>query len=144
MTDSPSDFANYMTLGITGMVKGALMPEDPFSKEHWENSFGAATLAVGGIKGLGSKESVRPVGVKDTGKIQESTKSPVGDVDKGIGRAENLQRGRYADRLDNLHDKYGKLTPEQINQRINLRGETKNELERLEQIYDGRPNFGKR
>lgn len=81
MSDSPEDFFDFATLGITGMVKGALIPEDPFSKEHWENSFGAATLAVGGVKGLGSKESVRTVGVKDTGKIQEATKSPVGDVD---------------------------------------------------------------
>ncbi|MEK4402927.1 LXG domain-containing protein [Sporosarcina sp. FSL K6-6792] len=81
LSDSPEDFFDFATLGITGMVKSALMPEDPFSKEHWENSFGAATLAVGGVKGLGSKESVRTVDVKDTGKIQEPTKSPVGDVD---------------------------------------------------------------
>ena len=85
MTDSPSDFANYMTMGITEMVKDGLVPEEPFSKEHWENSFGIATLVVGGVKGIGSTESVRTGGAKETGKIQETTKSPQGNVDKGAG-----------------------------------------------------------
>ncbi|MBF7149600.1 YwqJ-related putative deaminase [Bacillus toyonensis] len=62
---------------------------------------------------------------------------------KGTGEGEKLQRGKYANRLDKLHDKFGKLTPGQINERINLRAKTKSELERLKQIYNGRPNFGR-
>jgi hypothetical protein len=34
-------------------------------------------------------------------------------------------------RIDDLRSKYGKLTSEQLNERINLRGETANELEKL-------------
>jgi len=37
---------------------------------------------------------------------------------KGTGEGEKLQRGKYANRLDKLHDKFGKLTPGQINERI--------------------------
>ncbi|CAM4328230.1 hypothetical protein PAAL109150_21025 [Paenibacillus alkaliterrae] len=50
MMDSPSDFANWLTLGAVDTVNGALNPEEPYSKEHWLNSFGLATALAGGAK----------------------------------------------------------------------------------------------
>ena len=132
LADSPEDFVNYATMGISGMVKDAVMPEDPFSKEHWENSFGVATLVVGGVKGIGSKGSVESVWGKETGKIQESGKSSEGDVGKGMGNTSNSVSGIDGlSRIDYLYNKYGKLTSKQLNERINLRGETVNELQKL-------------
>ena len=89
-----------------------------------------------GVKGA---SSTKPTGVT-SGK---STSSSSSNSSKGTGEAEKLQRGKYADHLDKLYAKYGKLTSEQINQRINLRGNTMNELEKLKTIYNGKPNFRK-
>ncbi|WP_082011542.1 MULTISPECIES: YwqJ-related putative deaminase [Lysinibacillus] len=136
MFNSPSDFLNYATSGLTDMVKGSVNPKDPLSKEHWLDSFGVATSVLG-VKGV---SSTKPNGVT-SGKTNSSSSSS--NSNKGTGEVEKLQRGKYADHLDKLYDKYGKLTSEQINQRINLRGETRNELERQKQIYNGEPNFGK-
>lgn len=96
LADSPGDFVNYATIGISGMVKDAFLPEDPFSKEHWENSFGVASLAVGGVKGVGSKGSVGTVGGKETGKIQESTQSPEVNAGKRTGGVEWVEIKSYS------------------------------------------------
>lgn len=70
MFDSKYDFFNYTSVGLLDVANGALNPEDPLSKEHWENSIGLFTTFLGGVK---------PVGVaKNTAKIAEiktSTKS---------------------------------------------------------------------
>ena len=58
MRDSTYDFANWLTLGTVEMAKGAVDPEDPLSKEHWLNSFGLAFLLAGGELSLVSKENV--------------------------------------------------------------------------------------
>ena len=43
--------------------------------------------------------------------------SKTGEVIPNLtGKDKELEKGKYSDRLDKLHDKYGKLTPEQINQ----------------------------
>ena len=47
--DSPYDFVNYLTSGGADLVKGAVNPEDDFSKEHWLSSFGLASM-VSGVK----------------------------------------------------------------------------------------------
>ncbi|WP_342560588.1 T7SS effector LXG polymorphic toxin [Psychrobacillus sp. FSL W7-1457] len=57
MFDSKLDFLNYATFGFSGMVKEAVFPEDPFSKEHWQNSFGF----VGSIIGLRLAATPSPV-----------------------------------------------------------------------------------
>ncbi|RIW30438.1 DUF4237 domain-containing protein [Bacillus salacetis] len=48
--DSPSNFINYLTMGGVDLFNGAVNPDDPFSKEHWMNSFSLGLLAVGGAK----------------------------------------------------------------------------------------------
>ncbi|GGA16662.1 ribonuclease YeeF family protein [Psychrobacillus lasiicapitis] len=50
MFDSKTNFANYATFGFSGMVKEAVLPEDSFSKEHWQNSFGLVTSIFGAGK----------------------------------------------------------------------------------------------
>ncbi|MGE8000556.1 YwqJ-related putative deaminase [Lysinibacillus sp. NPDC093190] len=92
---------------------------------------------------LFSKSKNATNATESAAKSSKNAASAKGDITKATDEVEKLQRGKYADHLDKLHDKYGKLTPEQINQRINLRGETMNELERLKQVYNGKPNFGK-
>lgn len=56
--DTPYDFTNWLTLGFADTVKGAVAPEDPYSKDHWLASFGVATVGVGGVKPTISKGSV--------------------------------------------------------------------------------------
>ncbi|HDR4712152.1 TPA: hypothetical protein R3D77_000769 [Bacillus cereus] len=73
--------------------------------------------------------SVVRSGTNYSGKFQEahdaskaSIQSRISNLEsggvKGTGEGEKLQRGKYANRLDKLHDKFGKLTPGQINERI--------------------------
>ncbi|WP_455295447.1 hypothetical protein [Enterococcus crotali] len=52
---------------------------------------------------------------------------------KGITQMANstATRGKYANRLDYLHGKYGKMSKTELNQRMNLRGETMQELENI-------------
>ena len=89
-------------------------------------------MAVGGVKVVGSKGSVRTVGGKEKGKSQESIESPVVDAGKGMGNTGNRVGGVDGlSRIDYLYNKYGKLTSKQLNERINLRGETVNELQKL-------------
>lgn len=57
MFDSKLDFLNYATFGFSGMVKEAIFPDDPFSKEHWQNSIGF----VGSIIGLRLAAAPSPV-----------------------------------------------------------------------------------
>ena len=76
MFDSKTDFANYATIGFSGMVKEAIFPEESFSKEHWQNSFGF----VGSLIGLRLASS--PSLVKKPG-------NATGDG-KAIGEGKNL------------------------------------------------------
>ena len=73
--------------------------------------------------------SVARTGTNYSGKFQEahdaskaSIQSRISNLEsggvKGTSEGEKLQRGKYANRLDKLHDKFGKLTPGQINERI--------------------------
>ncbi|MDR4166531.1 hypothetical protein FO494_19410 [Bacillus paranthracis] len=73
--------------------------------------------------------SVVRSGTNYSGKFQEahdaskaSIQSRISNLEsggvKGTSEGEKLQRGKYANRLDKLHDKFGKLTPGQINERI--------------------------
>ncbi len=45
--NSVYDFTNWLSFGAADMVKGAVNPEDPFSKEHWLNSFGVVSTILG-------------------------------------------------------------------------------------------------
>ena len=49
MTKDPSLYhiVNWLTLGTADMVKGAFSPDEPLSLEHWLNSLGVASIAVG-------------------------------------------------------------------------------------------------
>ena len=49
MTKDPSLYhiVNWLTLGNADMVKGAFSPDEPLSLEHWLNSLGVASIAVG-------------------------------------------------------------------------------------------------
>ena len=49
MTKEPSlyNIVNWLTLGTAAMVKGAFSPDEPLSLEHWLNSLGVASIAVG-------------------------------------------------------------------------------------------------
>jgi hypothetical protein len=54
-----NDFTFYNTINWLGsgspdMVLGAVNPDDPYSAEHWMNSFGTATLVTGGVAGAAS------------------------------------------------------------------------------------------
>ncbi|MDY7224622.1 ribonuclease YeeF family protein [Halalkalibacterium halodurans] len=54
-----NDFTFYNTInwfgsGAPEMVMGAVNPDDPYSAEHWMNSFGTATLVTGGAAGAAS------------------------------------------------------------------------------------------
>lgn len=48
--DSLYDFTNYLSFGAVGTIKGAIAPEELFSPEHWMNSFGVASMLIGGIQ----------------------------------------------------------------------------------------------
>jgi hypothetical protein len=56
MMNSPYDFANWLTIGAADTVKGAFNPEDPFSAQHWMNSFEVAGW-VSGVLGTMNKGS---------------------------------------------------------------------------------------
>ena len=86
------------------------------------------TPFVKGVKIL-PDGSVARSGTNYSGKFQEahdaskaSIQSRISNLEsggvKGTSEGEKLQRGKYANRLDKLHDKFGKLTPGQINERI--------------------------
>jgi hypothetical protein len=79
MFDTKLDFLNYATFGFSGMVKEAILPDDPLSKEHWQNSFGF----VGSLLGL---------------KWATSTASPVKTPGNGAGD------GRVRDEGKNLSE----------------------------------------
>ncbi len=53
--NSVYDFTNWLSFGAADMVKGAVNPEDPFSKEHWLDSFGVVTTILGVRKAVVSK-----------------------------------------------------------------------------------------
>ena len=46
--NSPADFANWLSMGSVDMIRGVISPEEQFSKEHWQNSFGLFTIVAGG------------------------------------------------------------------------------------------------
>lgn len=94
MFESKTDFADYATFGFSGMVKEAVLPEDAFSKEHWQNSFGLATSIFGAGKlitsptntGVGIPKNTN-IGVTATNKgekvdINSSWKDLMSDADK--------------------------------------------------------------
>ncbi len=46
IVDSPYDFFNWLTMGTVETVHRAVMPEEPFSWQHWLDSFHVALLTV--------------------------------------------------------------------------------------------------
>lgn len=80
MLNDPNVFSvlNWLFLGIPEMVEGAVAPKEPFSLQHWVDSFGTATLLVGVFQ-LSSS-------------IKSGTKAPSGGGEKPkpeqIGRTE--------------------------------------------------------
>ena len=131
MWNSAFDFTNYWTIGLAGTVKGAIAPEEPFSKEHWLDSFGLATTLVGGAKAVASKESLGTVSGKGTDRPPITSK-PL----KGENKVEAISR------VDFLYNKYGKFTTEELHQRINLRGETISALKKLQASGLGKNKIG--
>ncbi|WP_342566700.1 T7SS effector LXG polymorphic toxin [Psychrobacillus sp. FSL K6-4046] len=92
MFDSKLDFLNYATFGLSGMVKEAILPDDPLSKEHWQNSF----EFVGSIIGLRLAATTSPVKkpgnaagdgkVTDDGNnVTEGTSNTSEGISKGTG-----------------------------------------------------------
>nr|WP_232337106.1 LXG domain-containing protein [Lysinibacillus timonensis] len=90
--ESPTNFANYLTLGSVDLVKGAVNPKESFSKEHWLNSLGLATIAVSGVKpvvGNVSNQVVKNGSTKQPSSVDEvvhvgSGKTGVGKTGEGI------------------------------------------------------------
>ncbi|MER2028197.1 MAG: T7SS effector LXG polymorphic toxin [Solibacillus sp.] len=63
--------------------------------------------------------------------IDKIVDSNVGEVVKKSNVDEIVGKGTGNNRIDYLRNKYGKFTPEELNYRINLRGETLKELQKL-------------
>lgn len=94
--DSVSDFTNYASFGFSGMLKGAILPEDPFSKEHWLSSFGVVTSTVGVVKGSSLVKN------KDSNKATYSVaKETMDDVKNETTRTENTKFTYKNNPLDN-------------------------------------------
>ncbi|MEK9199692.1 AHH domain-containing protein [Ureibacillus sp. 179-F W5.1 NHS] len=91
--DSTYDFFNYLTLGFTDTAKEAILPEDPFSKEHWLNSLGVVTT-VAGLKGATPKTG----SLKNGNDIKVSTNKTSGSVQAGI---EDLSIDKYLNQIKN-------------------------------------------
>ncbi|MGE6203854.1 hypothetical protein [Guptibacillus hwajinpoensis] len=64
--DSPYDFVNYLTSGGADLVKGAVNPEDDFSKEHWLSSFGLASMVAGAKVSVPKTGTIKMNSVKHT------------------------------------------------------------------------------
>ncbi|MBD8027874.1 hypothetical protein H9636_14575 [Ureibacillus sp. Re31] len=91
--DSTYDFFNYLTLGFTDTAKEAILPEDPFSKEHWLNSLGVVTT-VAGLKGATPKTG----SLKNGNDIKVLTNKTSGSVQAGI---EDLSIDKYLNQIKN-------------------------------------------
>lgn len=99
MFESKTDFTNYATFGLSGMLKEAVFPEESFSKEHWQSSFGV----VGSIFGFGklvkfpmSKTSeVIPKGMVNSRYTYNMIENPGPLVDINPGAASTFRSGMY-------------------------------------------------
>lgn len=58
MLNSPSDFANWLTMGGVDMVSGAVNPDGAFSKEYWMASF-SVFLTGAGARGVSAAKNTR-------------------------------------------------------------------------------------
>ena len=96
--------------GLNEAVTGKDMFGNELSEEQRQNSLMTA-LGIAGVAGAAKV-------------VDKATESYA--MNKTVGRANTKPS-----RIDYLHDKYGRFTPEELNNRINLRGETFNELEKL-------------
>lgn len=92
MFDSKLDFLNYATFGFSGMVKEAFLPDDPLSKEHWQNSFGFVGSIIG-LKLAATPSPVKKPGnaagdgkvIDDVKNVTESTGNTGQGTSKGTG-----------------------------------------------------------
>lgn len=76
MAKDPSlyNIVNWLTLGTADMVKGAFSPDEPLSLEHWLNSLGVASIAVGTYE-LAQKYA--PAMIDDVAAFEPSAKSDI-------------------------------------------------------------------
>ncbi|WP_010677570.1 YwqJ-related putative deaminase [Bacillus timonensis] len=108
---------------------------DAESRGNWfGRAFGEIALAVVGTKGVdkavklakGTKVVDEVGGVRVVDDVGSNKKDTL-DSNKGI--TEN--NGKNVSRIEYLRNKYGQFTPDELNYRINLRGESMNELQKL-------------
>ncbi len=143
----PAGMALGVALGGYEMLNAAvgkdlLSGRELGTGERWFR-FGTGALGVfGGVKGLTSfSKNINMVKGASSTKmehvvkmIQNSGRSNYKSITsqaKALQAAQVADRGKYADRLDYLHGKYGKMSKTELNQRMNLRGETMKELENV-------------
>lgn len=76
MAKDPSlyNIVNWLTLGTADMVKDAFSPDEPLSLEHWLNSLGVASIAVGTYE-LAQKYA--PAMIDDVAAFEPSAKSDI-------------------------------------------------------------------
>ncbi|MDO6657829.1 hypothetical protein [Anaerobacillus sp. 1_MG-2023] len=108
---SPYDFVNYLTSGGADLVKGAVNPEDDFSKEHWLSSFGLASMVAGAKVSVPTKRSEVP--------SNSILKKQPSFTQKSIGLEYRIKlSGWKYSPTEYLHDKYSRIigTPKYFNQ----------------------------
>ncbi len=101
--ESPYNFINYVSMGTLDLGNGAINPEESFSKEHWYSSIGLASILAGGAK---------PV-VGGVAKLPR---------DKVAYKSSETAHYNGHTRIEYLRGKYGKLTSEELHNKINIRG----------------------
>ncbi|GAB6990115.1 CdiA C-terminal domain-containing protein [Paenibacillus pini] len=106
--DSPNDFANYMTLGIHGMLRETMFPDDSWSSKHWSNIFGTAGLVIGSTSsGLFLKEQKNF--------IRSFTKDDLtSPVDENIHKQKEYNSGRFIGNIEELKPAERKVAEELI------------------------------
>ncbi len=76
---------NWLTLGLTGLIKRSLMPEEPLSLEHWLNSFYLASV-ITGVSQTAKAVQAQRAGVPKSGAGKINRNSGVGNSVKIEGR----------------------------------------------------------
>ena len=104
--------AYNVLVGFSGMVKEAIFPEDPLSKEHWQNSFELIT-SLFALKWLISSPPVKTPGngvgddvIDDGKKVTESTSKTKAGVSKATGELNDIiKNGEKMSKHNEVKDK---------------------------------------
>lgn len=111
VAESPSlyNIANWLTLGMADTVKGAFAPEKPLSLEHWLDSIGVVSIA------LGAYELAQSIAQPTFHAIQESPSLPemeVSTLERPTWRQTELDGATdYPDYLSQQSFLHGEVVP---------------------------------